>query len=288
MTGMAILVLVISLGLVWWTPFISRWETREKRKPFLTEGRLPVQTPFYVERFQAELERWGWSVSKRVITLAWTGLALVGALLPQVFGDPIWMSFGLAALCACLPFPVVRVLKTRYVWRVEQGLRETALPLGLSVLEATEDVGLAVEDILRHGKDPVIGREFEAIRARIAALGVPPEDALVEHAMQSGVPAFQWLAQYTRTLKRYGANPSTIWRDVLTDLQDQAQFRSMMRAKTAFYRYGAYVFGAGGLFGLMAFYHAYAQSLIGFVPWALLAWAVLVGVGIYRMARVGG
>jgi len=287
-TGTAILVLAVSLGLIWCVPFIARWETREKRRPFLAEGSLPTHTPSYVEQFQAELERWGWSVSKRVSTLAWTGLALVGALLPQVFGDPIWMSFGLAALCACLPFPVFRVLKTRYVWRVEKGLRETALPLGLSVLEATEDVGLAIEDILRHGKDPVIQREFEAIRARVQALGLPPEDALVEHASESGIPAFQWLAQYTRTLKRYGANPSTIWRDVLTDLQDQAQFRSMMRAKTAFYRYGAYVFGAGGLFGLMAFYHAYAQSLIGFVPWALLAWAVLVGVGIYRMARVGG
>ncbi|MCL6490138.1 MAG: hypothetical protein K6T76_14550, partial [Alicyclobacillus mali] len=171
MTGMAVLTFAVSLLLLWSVPFLARWETREKRKPFIADGRPSVQTPSYVERFQTELERWGWSVSKRAITLAWTGLALVGALLPQVFGDPLWMSFGLAALCACLPFPVLRVLTTRYVWRVEKGLRETALPLGLSVLEATEDVGLAIEDILRHGKDPVIQREFEAIRARVQALG---------------------------------------------------------------------------------------------------------------------
>ena len=141
-------------------------------------------------------------MSTRAITLAWIGLALVGALFPQ---DLRRSHLDVAWACGALRLPALTgassAQDTLCLAR-GTGLRETALPLGLSVLEATEDVGLAIEDILRHGKDPVIRREFEAIRARIDALGLPPEEALVQHAIESGVPAFHWLAQYTRTLKR--------------------------------------------------------------------------------------
>ena len=294
----ALWLLTLSLVCLWAAPWVRAWEVRRRRAPFVRppmpappDGPTPPEGPAPpVARLASACRLWGWPIPARAVTAGWGALTAACALLPLLLADPVWMAAGLAGLGACAPLFLLRLLETRYVWRVERGLREAALPLGLSALEATEDVGLALDEILAHGRDPVIRRTFQAIQARRVALGLPADEALAQHALSSDVPvapALVWLAQYTQTLRRYGARPSTIWREVLADLRDQAQVRSMLRAKTAYFRYGAYLFGAGGLTGLLVGYPAYAASLVGWTPWALLLWALLVGWGVYRMARVG-
>lgn len=277
--------LLIGLSYLFW-----RHEKEKTRKFFLSSS-WEEPTFFVVSLIRGHAQRlsqMGWHITKKQLVLAWMGFTIVASAIPLLFGDAwvISILFGLLALTG-IHF-ALRIYGLRFALRLEKGLRESALPIGIESLEATGNTAQAIGDILRLSRDPVVIQEFLRVRALMNTLMISGEEAMGERARALSIKSYEWLATYTLHMQRYGAHTAQAWQDVADELEDRQIFRAKVLTKTASIRYGAYIF-AGSLFVIvLLFYPAFAFLMTGWMPIFFIGTMLSVLFGVYRLARLGG
>jgi tight adherence protein B len=238
-----------------------------------------------IENIRLNLKRIGLSISSQFIMAVMAGFCLVVTIIVWGIGDPVWIGFLMGVLMCGLCYTGVLFYSKDFERFFERGLYE-ALQIGIDALSATNRPELAVQDVSKYARSIIIRREFSLVYRIWKGGDDSVSDIMLRRAEILHVWSYEILAKLTGGVESIRAPLSIVWEDIESMLSDKFDNERDKSAKTAYTRYGALIFGIGGLVGFVGLYKNIAPAMQGTALFGLFLVIACVFAGFVWLLKI--